>query len=57
MNLEKQFRDETGKDSLVPDDYGGYYYSDEYVEWLEQMVVKLFAMPDLSNKPIRGTNQ
>jgi len=38
-DLQVEFKEETKKDVLTPDDYGGYYYSDEYVEWLEKKVI------------------
>jgi len=36
-----EFHKKTGKESLTPNDYGGYYYSDEYVDWLEIRTSKL----------------
>ena len=39
--LFKQFERETGKEHLDPTDYGGYTYSDDYVEWLEQKLSQL----------------
>lgn len=44
-DLYTEFTEETKKDIFTPNDYGGYYYSDEYVEWLEQKLAKLCTIP------------
>jgi hypothetical protein len=38
MDLKKKYKEETGK---LPIEIGGGYYTDDYVDWLEEQILAL----------------
>jgi len=38
-DLQEIYEKETKREVLTPDDYGGYYFTYEYVEWLEERLL------------------
>ena len=48
--VKDKYREETNKDIYHknPQDAGAWCYTTEYVKWLEQHVIRLFAIPDVS---------
>lgn len=41
MNLREEFKNETGLKATIEDDMGNLFYTEDYVEWLENKVKKL----------------
>jgi len=48
MNLAEKYKELTGKDAIYYDGIGDALSSD-YIDWLEQCAVKLFAIPVVIN--------
>jgi hypothetical protein len=41
MNLREKFKKETGLSTIIEDNMGNSFYTEYYVEWLENKVKKL----------------
>ena len=48
IELREKFESETGRDAVVINQYT--YPTEQYFNWLEQELVKLFAIPDVSQR-------
>ena len=46
--LREKFESDTGRDAVVINQYT--YPTEQYFNWLEQELVKLFAIPDVSHR-------
>lgn len=50
MNLREEFKKETGLSTIIEDNMGNSFYTEDYVEWLENKVKKLSISNVRSNK-------
>lgn len=50
MNLKEEFKKETGLNTIIEDNMGNSFYTEDYVEWLENKVKKLSISNVRSNK-------
>jgi hypothetical protein len=50
MNLREEFKKETGLSTIIEDSMGNSFYTEDYVEWLENKVKKLSISNVRSNK-------
>lgn len=48
MNLREEFKKETGLRATIEDGMGNSFYTEDYVEWLENKVKKL-SISDVRN--------
>ena len=50
MNLREEFKKETGLSTIIEDNMGNSFYTEDYVEWLENKIKKLSISNVRSNK-------
>jgi len=50
MNLREEFKKETGLRTIIEDDIGNSFYTEDYVKWLENRVEKLSISDVRSSK-------
>ena len=50
MNLREEFKKETGLSTIIEDNMGNLFYTEYYVEWLENKVKKLSISNGRSSK-------
>lgn len=50
MNLKEEFKKETGLETVIEDGIGNSFYTEDYVEWLENRVKKLSISDVRSSK-------
>ena len=50
MDLREEFKKETGLSTIVEDGMGNSFYTEDYVEWLEDRVKKLSISDVRSSK-------
>jgi hypothetical protein len=50
MNLREEFKKETGLRTIIEDGIGNSFYTEDYVEWLENRVKKLSISDVRSSK-------
>jgi hypothetical protein len=47
MDLREEFKKETGLSTIVEDGRGNSFYTEDYVEWLEDKLVKKLSISDV----------
>ena len=47
MDLREEFKKETGLRTIVEDGNGNSFYTEDYVEWLEEKLVKKLSISDV----------